>query len=156
MGVLFSILFILIIGYFIFNIIVKIRKDTKLADTRIVERNIASTQVARISSCFNINTSFIQREESPDLLKVYVEKGILYVYFSSIFPITFLNAPHIITKEKNEDYFYTYSLEKLHRTVLGEVILKFKSRKKIPFIKYSLSISNMSEDDFNLLKENIL
>jgi len=155
-GILFSILFILLIGYFVINILIKIRKDDKLANARIVERNIISTEVARISSCFSSNTNFIQREENPDVLKVYAEKGILYIYFSSIFPKTFLNAPHIITKENNEDYFYTYSLEKLHRTVLGEVILKFKSRKKVPFIKYSLSISNMSEEDFNFLKENIL
>lgn len=144
----------LVLLYFI-RILKEFNQDSKKAKERIARFNLKHTTQARITSCVYVNTNFLQREDNPDYIKIYAEKGILYVFFSPYYPISFLTPPHIITKEAH-DFNFEYSLVKLHKTLSGEVVLKFKSRKKFPYLSYSLTISNMTAEDYAFIEAQIV
>ncbi|MDQ5929419.1 MAG: hypothetical protein QG594_1198, partial [Bacteroidota bacterium] len=101
---------------------------------------------------------FLDRGSDQTLMKVYIKKNYLYLYFSGNISKTYSNGPYIICSENVEDsqFFIKYYIKKLERKENGELKLCISTRNSILFSRYDITINYISELNYNLIRDSIL
>ncbi len=152
---IFLIVLILMLLIFVFF---KIKKDEKKVNNRLTFASCKMISDLQISSIIN-HSFFIDRENSlQTLMRICIEKDYLYIYFSSNISISYTNGPFIICNDNssNSDFWAKYYIKKIERLKNGVMKLVFSTRNSVLFSEYNITIKYINEEDFELIKENIL
>jgi hypothetical protein len=147
-------IFIVFIIFSMIYIFIKLKKDSNNAIERLSKAKVISD--LQISSIVN-RRFFLDRGDDNTLVRMYIEKGFIYLYFSGNSPVIYSNGPYIICSENSEtsNFWMKYYIKRLERNANGKMELIFATKNTILFSKYSITIRYISEEDFCIIKNNL-
>lgn len=112
------------------------------------------TEELKISSM--ISSGFMDRGKAYNYCLFVKNKEQISLYFRNSIPEDLYYGPFILVSRAEASALnLIYYIEKIERTKIGNVYLKFRT---IPSIlsSYSINIDYISEEDFNLLKSEVI